>query len=134
MLAILGALPVVGTMVQFIVGKVFDAKVAITTAKVGGDRDVAVKMLTSAAQTEHESTTRLGIIAANKLLVFMLIGFAIPLMAYEWKVYIWDAMLGWGSTDAVRGQVADWGNSIIWFLFGAPTVMGVSKMWFGRKE
>ena len=58
---------------------------------------------------------------------------ALPLVGYEWKVYVWDTMLGWGTTEAVKGQVADWGNTIIYFLFGSPTVMGLGKMWFSRK-
>lgn len=133
MLAFLALIPGLGTLVSSIVSAVFNAKVSITQAKLGADRDVAVKLVQAAAQQEHENTERLGLFASNKFLTFLLIAFALPLVATEWKVYIWDTMLGWGTTDAVKGEVANWGNTIIYFLFGAPTVMGLGKMWFTRK-
>lgn len=132
MLALLGALPIIGTAVTAFFNAMFNAKVQITQAKIGGDRDVAVKLVQAAEAQEHENTAKLGIFASNKFLTILLIAAALPLVAFEWKVYVWDAMLGWGSTDAVRGQVAEWGNTVWYLLFGAPTVMGLGKMWFGR--
>lgn len=133
MLALLSLIPGLSTLISSIVTAVFNAKVSITQAKIGGDRDVAVQLVQAAAQQEHEDTAKLGVIASNRLLTIMLIMFAAPLIVFEWKVYIWDAMLGWGTTDAVKGQVADWGNTIIYFLFGSPTVVALGKMWFNRK-
>lgn len=132
MLAFLGALPIIGTAVTAFFNAMFNAKVEITRAKIGGDRDVAVKLVQAAEAQEHENTAKLGIFASNKLLTILLITAAIPLVAFEWKIYVWDTMLGWGSTEAVKGQVAEWGNTVWYFLFGAPTVMGLGKMWFGR--
>lgn len=132
-MAILALIPGLSTLVSSITTAFFNAKVQITQAKIGGDRDVAVKLVQAAAQADHENTARLGIIAGNKFLTLLLISMALPLVGYEWKVYVWDTMLGWGTTEAVKGQVADWGNTIIYFLFGSPTVMGLGKMWFSRK-
>jgi hypothetical protein len=134
MFALLGALPAIGNIVTGITTAFFNAKVSLVQARIGGDRDVAVKLVAAAAQQEHENTAKLGIFASNKFLTALLIAFAIPLVGFEWKIYIWDTMLGWGSTPAVHGQVADWGNTVIYFLFGAPTVMGIGKMWFGRDK
>lgn len=131
--ALLALIPGLSTLVTSITTAFFNAKVQITQAKIGGDRDVAVKLVQAAAQQDHENTARLGIIASNKLLTILLVLFAAPLVAFEWKVYVWDAMLGWGTTDAVKGQVADWGNTVIYFLFGAPTALALGKMWFTRK-
>jgi hypothetical protein len=132
MLAFLSLIPGISTLITSVTTAFFNAKVQITQAKIGGDRDVAVQLVQAAATQEHENTARLGIIASNKLLTIMLITAAVPLISYEWKVYIWDAMLGWGSTDPVKGQVAEWGNTVWYFLFGSPTVMGLGKMWFSR--
>jgi hypothetical protein len=132
-LALIGLVPGLMTLINGFTSAYFNAKVSITQAKLGADRDVAVKLVQAAAQQEHENTTRLGLFASNKFLTFLLIAFALPLVATEWKVYIWDTMLGWGTTDPVKGEVANWGNTIIYFLFGAPTVMGLGKMWFTRK-
>lgn len=133
LMAILALIPGLSTLVTTITTAFFNAKVQITQARIGGDRDVAVQLVQAAAAQEHENTARLGIIASNKLLTVLLITAAIPLIGFEWKVYVWDTMLGWGTTPAVTGQVADWGNTVWYFLFGSPTVMGLGKMWFSRK-
>lgn len=133
MLAFLALIPGLSTLVSSIVTAVFNAKVSITQAKLGADRDVAVKLVQAAAQQEHENTTRLGIIAGSKLLTLLLIAFALPLIGFEWKVIVWDKMLGWGSTDPLAGDVSSWASTIIAFLFGAPTVMSLGRMWFSRK-
>jgi hypothetical protein len=132
-LALIGLIPGLMTLINGFTTAYFNAKVQITQTRLGVDRDVAVKLIQATAQQEHENTTRLGIIAGNKFLTLLLISMALPLVAFEWKIYVWDTMLGWGETAAVKGQVADWGNTIIYFLFGSPTVMGVGKMWFSRK-
>lgn len=131
--ALLALIPGLSTLVTSITTAFFNAKVQITQARIGGDRDVAVQLVQAAVQQEHEDTAKLGIIAGNKLLTIMLVAFATPLIWFEWKVIVYDTILGLGTTDAVKGQVADWGNTIIYFLFGSPTVVALGKMWFTRK-
>jgi hypothetical protein len=132
-LAFIGAIPGIGAVIQFIVGKVFDSKVAITTATIGGDRDVAVALVKKAATDEHERTSQLGLIAGSNTLMVLVFAFAAPLVIYEWKVVVVDIVLQAGSTDPIRGQVADWANTIIAFVFGASTTMALGHMWFNRK-
>jgi len=132
MLALLGIIPGLGNLIQFIVGKVYDSKVSIIQAKLGVNREVAVKMLESAVAAEHENTAKLQIYASSTLLTLLLVGFSIPILAFEWKVIVWDITLGLGSTDPIRGQVAEWANTIIAFLFGSATVNSVAKMWFSK--
>jgi len=132
--ALLALIPGLNTLVTSITTSFFNAKVTITQARLGADRDVAKQLVQAAAQQEHENEARLGIFASNQLLTFLLIAFAIPLVIFEWKVVVWANILGWGSTDPITGQVADWGNTIIYFLFGAPTVMGLGKLWFSRRQ
>lgn len=137
LLAILSAIPGLGTIITFIVGKVFDAKVSLVQARIGGDVTVARALVTAAVTNEHENTSRLAIMAGNKILTLLLVGFALPLMAFEWKVIIYDIILGsltHGNTDPIRGQVADWATTIIGFLFGSATVASVGKMWFNRNK
>lgn len=134
MLAFLGALPVIGTMVTTFFNAMFNAKVEITRAKIGGDRDVAVALVKASEAQAHEDGVKLGIFASNKFLTVLLLLAATPLVIFEWKIIVWDTILGWGTTDAVKGQVAEWGNTVWYFLFGAPTVMGLGKMWFSRSD
>lgn len=134
MLEFLSLIPGLGKIIDTVVNGWFNAKVRMYQAKTGTDRDVAVAAIQAANIQAHENTTRLGIFASNKLLTCLLIAFALPLVGYEWQVIVLNKMLHWGSVDPIRGQVADWANTIIFFLFGAPTAMGIGKMWFARKD
>lgn len=141
MLALIGLIPGAITAIQFIIGKVFDAKVAIVQARTGASRDVAIAMVQAAAQEQHETTAKLSILAGNKLLTLLVVGFATPLVIYAWQIIVIDITIcGYGhfsfchDTDPIRGQVAEWANTIIACLFGSTTVLGVGKMYFSRDK
>lgn len=138
MLALLSLIPGIGTVIQAVMTAIFDAKVKITQAKTGADRDAAVAMLKAAEVEAHERTAALAIIAGNKLLTILVIAFATPLVLYEWQVIVIDKLWCGAfnlncTTDPIKGQVADWANVIIASIFGAPTAVTIGKMWFSRK-
>ncbi len=54
--------------------------------------------------------------------------FAYPLAFYLGKIYIWDAALHLGTTDAVTGGVAEWAMLIIMFLFGKRGIENVVRI------
>ncbi len=58
----------------------------------------------------------------------VLFGFGAVTLAYYGKIVVWDVMLGWGSTEAIRGAVAEWMNTIIIALFGSGTITSVARM------
>ena len=141
------------TLIQFVIGKVFDSKVAIVQARLGVERDVAVQLVTAAAQENHENTSKLAIYASSKILTVMLVGFAVPFILYTWKIVVVDIVIGrgcigfhpfgweiianhcWvGTTDPIKGQVAEWATTIIGFLFGSATTVTIGKMWFNRDK
>lgn len=145
MLALLGMIPGIGSLIEGILGKLFDMKVRLVQARVGADRDTAVELVKATAQAEHETTAKLGILASNKLLTLLVVGFATPLVIYVWKIVVVDKIIGPGclweqslcwtaNTDPIRGQVADWATVIIGSLFGSTTAVAVGKMWFGRDK
>lgn len=134
MLSILGALPIIGNVVTGITSAVFNAKVKIAQARIGGDRDVAVEVVRKAAIEDQARATSLAAIAGSKLLTVLVVAFALPLVIFVWKVVVWDIVLGLGSTDPIRGQVAEWGNQIVWFIFGAPTALSLGKLWFNSRS
>lgn len=133
-MALLAAIPGIGGIVTAITTALFNAKVEITKAKTGADRDVAVRLVQAAEAREHENTARLAIFAGNKLLTVLVIAFATPLVLFEWKVVVVDIVFAAGTTDPIRGQVADWATTIIAFLFGTPTALALGKMWFSRDK
>lgn len=117
--------------------KVYDAKVAITTAKIGGDKEVAINLVKAAVASDQARVTALQTFAGSRPLMFIVIAFALPFIIFEWKVVVWDNVLQYfthGNTDPIKGQVADWATTIIGFLFGAATTVALGNMYFNRKQ
>ena len=136
MFAIFAALPVIGNIITALTTAFFNAKVSMVQARIGGDKEVATKMVQAAAMAEHENTAKLSILAGNKLLTLLVIAFATPLVLFEWKCVVYDIiwMGGATSTDAIKGQLADWASTIIACLFGSTTVLTAGKLFFGRDK
>ena len=44
------------------------------------------------------------------------------------KIVIWDKVLGLGSTDALKGQAADWAQMIMLFYFGKRGAENVARI------
>jgi hypothetical protein len=130
---ILGLIPGLATLVSAIVKARFDAQVAITQAKIGGDRDVAVALVKASETAAHERSAALATVAGSTTLSILVAVFAAPLVIYEWRVIVVDIVFHGGSTDPIHGQVADWANTIIAFIFGSSTVTTLGSMWFNRK-
>lgn len=130
-LALIGAIPGIGSVITFVTGKVFDAKVAITTAKIGGDRDTAVAIVKAGTEAEQQRVAALGVIAGSAVLTLLVVAFAGPLVIFMWKVVVWDIVLGLGTTDPIKGQVAEWANTIIYSIFGSGTALAVGRMTLG---
>lgn len=53
----------------------------------------------------------------NKWLVWLQVGFGIPLMIFYGKCLLWDKVLGWGTTDALGGAIETYSYMIVSFLF-----------------
>lgn len=119
----------------------YNAKVQITQARIGGDVAVAQQLVTGVVAEGQTRVAFLQAVGQSKFLMFLVGGFAIPWMAYEWKVVLWDNVVYyvyatdiWGSTPAIKGTVGDWAGLIIGCLFGTGTVMGAGHMFFNRRE
>lgn len=59
--------------------------------------------------------------------------FAIPLGLYFAKCVIWDAMLGWGTTDPLRGLVGEWAGLIVLAYFIGRPIEKVASVFAKRK-
>lgn len=135
-MTLLGLIPGISSLVQSFVGAYFNSKVAITTAKIGGDTAVAQALIVAAAKVEVSNVDRLKVIGGSWVLSFLVIGFALPWIAYEWRVVVWDNVINVGatSTPAIGGDVALWAKTIIACLFGSGTVLTAGHMYFNRKD
>lgn len=135
-LAFLQAVPAIMGGVNNFTSKYYDAKVQITTARIGGDRDVAVAMVNAAVATEVSRVEGLKVIAGSKVLLFLVVGFALPYMLYEWQCIVYDKiwMHGATRTDPLGGDLSAWATVIISCLFGSGTAVTAASMYFNRKQ
>jgi hypothetical protein len=53
--------------------------------------------------------------------------FAGAFIIYVWKVVVWDKVLGWGVTDPLSGDVAQWAMIVLTAYFGGRTLEKVAK-------
>lgn len=44
------------------------------------------------------------------------------------KCVVWDSMLGWGTTPALRGDIATWGGMLMTMWFGGRTIEKVARI------
>ena len=135
-LALLTAIPGIGKIITGVTSAYFNAKVQIFQARTGATKDVAVAAISGAVQENHDQVNRLNVIAGNKALTYLVVGFALPLMLFLWQSVVWDKLacphLSWLSnfsctTDPLKGQIADWATTIIACLFGSGAAITVSQ-------
>lgn len=54
--------------------------------------------------------------------------FALAFIIYVWKVVVWDKVLGWGTTDALSGDVAQWAMIVLTAYFGGRSLEKVARI------
>lgn len=54
--------------------------------------------------------------------------FAGAFIIYVWKVVVWDKVLGWGSTDPLGGDVAQWAMIVLTAYFGGRSLEKVARV------
>lgn len=135
-LAFLQAAPAIIGGVNAFAAKYFDAKVKLTAARIGGDVDVVRAAMTASSIEQQTRVEGLKVLASSKPLLFLVVGFALPFMIYEWQCIVYDIvwMKGTTATDPIRGNLADWGNTIIVSLFGSGTAVTIAHAYFHRDK
>lgn len=139
-LAFFQAIPAITGGINNFTNKYYDAKVKITMARVGGDVKVATQLVTGVVAEGQTRVEFLRVVSQSKFLMFIVGGFAIPWIIYEWKVVVWDNIVChwifgvYGFTPAIEGTVGAWAGVIIAGIFGTGGVMAIGQMFFNRKE
>lgn len=139
-LAFFQAIPAITGGINNFVSKYYDAKVQITTARIGGDVNVAKSLVSGIVAEGGVRVEFLKTVSQSKFLMCLVGGFAFPWVLYEWKVVLWDNMLCLaiygvtGFTPTIKGLVADWAGVILAGIFGTGSVMAVGQMFFNRRE
>jgi hypothetical protein len=57
---------------------------------------------------------------------------AFPLIIYLWKVIVWDKVLGWGTTDAIAGDVGVWAGTIVTTYVGGRSLEKIARTIWSR--
>ena len=138
-LAFVQALPALVNGVNAFAAKYYDSKVKITTARIGGNVEVAKQLVTGIVAEGQVRVSFLNTVAQSKFLMFLVGGFAVPWIIYEWKVVVWDNVFCkwiygvYGFTPEITGTVGTWAGVIIAGIFGAGSVAAVGHMYFNSK-
>lgn len=133
-LAVLNMIPGISSIITTLTTAFFNSKVELASARLGADTAVATTLITGVVQADATRVKGLQVIGSSWVLSFLVVGFAVPWICYEWKIVIWDTMLEWGTTAPIRGAVADWATVIISCLFGSGSVITVGHMFFNRNK
>ncbi len=54
--------------------------------------------------------------------------FAFAFVIYIWKVVVWDKVFGFGATDALTGDVAQWALIVLTAYFGGRSIEKVARI------
>jgi hypothetical protein len=57
---------------------------------------------------------------------------AIPVIIYLWKVIVWDKVLGWGTTDAIAGDVGIGAGTIVATYVGGRSLEKIARTVWSR--
>jgi hypothetical protein len=124
---------------SFIGGPVVDGLISAYKAKLqaGNDRDRIAADLASRelALERQQREINARIVRAEQGRWYTALPrplFAFAFVIYVWKVVVWDKVLGLGSTDALGGDIGDWGWLVITAYFGGRSVEKVARI-FARK-
>lgn len=134
LLALIAAIPGIGTIVTTVTNAFFNAQVQLKVSKYNVDRDVAVAMIQEESKITEGRAKIWGVIGASKMLTLLVFIFAIPVAWYEIKVIVYDTILGLGTTEAIKGDVATWMNSVVYSLFGSATALAAVQSWWTTKD
>ena len=132
--AFLNMIPGLSALITSVTSAYFNSKVQLVTARIGGDTAVAKAMVSGITAEGQVRVNFLQTVSQSKFLMFIVGGFAMPIMIFFGKCVVWDTILGWGSTPPLHGQVADMTNIVLYGIFGAGSVMGIGHMYFNRNK
>lgn len=139
-LAFFQAVPAIAGGINNFTNKYYDAKVQITTARIGGDVSIAKQMVSGVVAEGQTRVEFLKAAGQSKFLMCLIGSFAFPWVIYQAKVVLWDNILcmmfygHFGFTPPIMGNVGEWAGVIIASIFGSGTVLGVGQMYFNRRE
>jgi hypothetical protein len=108
-----------------------DAYKAKLSAANAGDKiaaDLAVKEIEAEIEARKQAATIIIAEQGRWWAAAVRPAWAAPFVIYTWKVVVWDIVLGLGSTDAVRGDVASLMMIVAGTYFSGRTIEKVAQV------
>lgn len=139
-MTLLGMIPGLSTLIQFVVGKYMDSKVAMYQTRMGVTRDVAVAAINAETLNNQAKIGWLNAVASSRFLQFIVGGFALPWIVYGNKVIMWDNIIHkfiwdtYGFTPPIGGLVGTWAEIILGGIFVTSTGMGITAAVLNRTK
>jgi hypothetical protein len=136
----LNMIPGVSTLIQFVVGKWMDSKVAMYQTRMGVTKDVALAAIQAEVENNRTKVGWLNAVANSRFLQFIVGGFAFPWIYYGNKVIVWDNIIHkfiWGTygyTPPITGLVGSWAEIILGGIFVTSTGMGITAAVLNRTK
>lgn len=93
-----------------IAGKIADARIAAVQASTDQEKIKAEERAKALESRRDVMVAEAG----SRINAFMRLGFAIPVAVYLAKLFVYDKVLGWGSTDPLSPML----EGIMWTVVG----------------
>lgn len=133
-IAFFNMIPGLSTMITAVTSAYFNSKVQLVAARIGGDTAIATALVSGVTEEGKVRVSFLDTVSHSLFLEFLIGGFALPVMLYMAKCILWDTVFGWGTTPALKGDVADYMHIVIYGIFGSGSVLAVGQMYFNRNK
>lgn len=139
-MTILGMIPGISSLVQFIAGKWMDSKVDMYRVRMGVTKEVAIEAIRAEVENNRTKVGWLNAVASSRFLQFIVGGFALPWIVYGNKVIMWDNIVHkffwdtYGFTPPIGGLVGTWAEIILGGIFVTSTGMGITAAVLNRTK
>ena len=140
LLSLLNLIPGVSSLVQFVVGKFLDSKVAMYQTRMCVTKEVAIAAIQAESAANQAKIGWLNAVAGSRFLQVIVLGFAGPWIIYGWKVIVWDNIIHhyfWGEygfTPPITGLVGEWAGIILGGIFVTSTGMSITTAVLNRTK
>lgn len=140
LLSLLNLIPGISSVIQFVVGKVLDSKVAMYQTRMGVTKEVAIAAIQAEAAANQAKIGWLNAVAGSRFLQLIVFGFAGPWIIYGWKVIVWDNIIhkffwdAYGFTPPITGLVGEWAGIILGGIFVTSTGMSITTAVLNRTK
>lgn len=138
-MAFFTALPTIVKGFEAFTTAYYDAKVKITSARIGGNTEVAKQLVNGFVAEGQTRVEFLKVVSQSKFLMWLVGLWSAPWIFYEAKVVAWDNIIHkffwgvYGFTPPISGLVGTHAAIILTGIFGTGSVMAVGA-WYANQK